>query len=364
MGEKAVFHVETERKRIRVTLYRRQDSGPFHYCFWYRGKRFRESTETGRERDARNVAKDAVFAANNRRSGSKLDLASAVAHYLKNVYPDKEPYGTYADDRDHLNRFSDSTVLDLSSATMGEATAALQKFLDGRGVGPTTLDNDRRSVSRLFAWLMRGKQVNWILNPAASHLIRLPKVTRAPRPPVNQNHMTEFLKVCKADAAVWPVVVLCLSGLRPKGACTVTWEQIDLDAARVLTLEKRVERYIPLNKWAVSELKAHASIGPVWPRHHKKIFPHLRKLRTKHGIPHSVTPQALRRTVTMKLWQAGTPPQIAARIMGHSTETAQRHYVALESLNAGTYVNALDFGKKREKPPQKPPRKTATPEDS
>jgi integrase len=171
-----------------------------------------------------------------------------------------------------------------------------------------------------------------------------PIVHRIPAPASAQD-VTRLLNAARGSPLL-PVLVLVLSGLRPRGALRLRWQDVDLKQRQVRSFEKGRERLIPLGPWAVAQLKPLVAEGPLWPFSHDTAHDVLRALREARGLPGTLTLQSLRRAATARLYAAGVPPQQAARLQGHSVATAERHYVEIASLEARGAAAKLDFGGK------------------
>jgi integrase len=241
--------------------------------------------------------------------------------------------------------------LRLKDLTVEQAAEIIQNYLDAehqRGIGATTLDNVRRDLSRLYSFIIRSRFVPFRENPcfAATGLLCLPKREIRCKRPLSDLEVQTLLWGARDTPIYWNLVLAVGCGLRMIGTCRVKPADVDFDARTVRVMEKKRERIIPLGTWAAGELRD-------WLASHEwrkvdtaKIIKIVATIREEANLAADVTCQALRRTAVKKLWENGVSPQLAARIMGHSVEIAQRHYLQLETLNARDEVNFLDFGPK------------------
>lgn len=231
--------------------------------------------------------------------------------------------------------------------TLASATALMQEYLDYRrfrGKSPQTIDNDRRTLSTAWDWAQSRGLLPFKGNPCAAELLHCPATVTRCRPPVHDAMVTQMLDLCRQQPW-YPQLLLCLgAGMRPCGACRVQIEDVNLLERTVRVMEKRRERIVPLSAWLCGELEAWLGVN-YWKQHHKCTVMHeLAALRKLHGIPNTVTLQAMRRTFLKRCFDRDLSPQKAAAICGNSLVTIQKHYVQMETLSARSVVDKIDFG--------------------
>ena len=399
------FNVRTENAgEVRVTLTRRRVGGNLHYNFWINGEPYRNTCKTPVEREARSKARAAVLAAAGARSGT-LTLKQAIADCLATRFPidvkrkdqpkvkgvSSESSETYLDAKGRLQAFETFSGADtcLDALDLDGAINLVQRFVDHRRktilikkvelangkieeqqreISGRTIKGDQLVLSRFFAWLIKRRNesgqrvVPFKANPADAELLDMPAVETRVKPHLTDIEIDALIAAGKSSQ-LWPVIVLCLSGFRPKGACRQTWERLELDQAEpdALVKEKGDERQIPLSPWSAGELLAWKSArdasGRIWPMHHDTAHDEMAKIRKAGGLSKNTTLQACRRTTEYKLYKDGVSPQLAAKIMGHSVQTAERHYVRFHMLNARGAVQGLNFSAT---PAQKPTQENST----
>jgi len=366
------FEILHGSKRLRVHMHRRTRGGVWHYCFCWKRERYRESTEHDDYEKACGAARRAVAEVmENAPTGPGLTLSEAIERYKKEKWPAQE--GESFSDAHHRLKWFHKVVGEhvITHMSFDAATHLVQTFInkrqagehrpDGKKCGGRTIKGDQLVISAFYAWLIKVKDergrrlVSWRTNPANDGLLMRPAVVTRVLPDVNTKNRKRFLTAARKHE-VWPVVVLCLgAGFRPKGAAGLLWSALDLERGSVTVREKNVERAIPLAEWPWHELKAwrkkHPSAERLWPYHKDTAFDAVRELRRLNNIPEHVTLQALRRTADNALYDAGLMPQDAAGIMGHTPQTAERHYVHWKRRTDRSQVQALNF----EKVPQKLP---------
>jgi len=249
------------------------------------------------------------------------------------------------------------------------ARSLVQKFIDQRkrdGVSAQTIHNDRVVIHGLYAWLMQRELVAWNENPAHTSKkqkkLDTPVVEHRISTPLTADEARGVVEAARENSA-FPSIVLCLSGLRPRGTSRVRWSDVDLFKRTITTFEKSKGRTIPLSLWAVKELAAWKATRPpaseddLIVSSHSWLYKWMHKITKAHP---GVTLQALRRAFLRKLYEDGVSPQLAAKLAGNSVTTIAKHYVSLETLDAHAVVDTLDFGHPQATPPQKPPQKNQT----
>lgn len=358
-----VFSIPTSIGKVRVSLEWREKGASWYYRFHLRGHpREYRSTHEKDEREARRVAEGAVLAAVARASvggQGRVILGEAVRAFLTTRWPDPEREGkeSHRDAKNRLERWVDfQGPADLGSAGSREVTAMVQRFLDSRvreGRSAQTVRNDQTVIHAFLGWIRRRHGI-WESNPASREVLDMPKVGRKIGSLPSGEWIARVLDHARdRQDQIFPVLVLLLSGLRPKGAVGVRWGDFDWEARVVRTNEKKAERRVPLSSWAVGLLRplAGRAEDPVWPFNRFTAFDALARIRSEIGAPEGITLQSFRRAAAVRLWEGGAPVQVAARIMGHTIQTATRHYVDLDALGASGSAELLDFSNKKSQNP-------------
>lgn len=345
----------------------------WHYVFFHNGKRYRGSTGKIDQSEAEGVARSAAEKVRDtvHHSAAALTLSAAIEECLLTRFPDPQPEDrSYRDARNRLDAFAACVGKDtaLSVLDVDAATALVQKYIDKRRadkISAQTIQNDRVVISKFFAWLMQRKRVNWQRNPAHKSQLDTPKVARVAAPPVSDDAAMKLLKAARQSPA-FPAIVLCLSGMRPRGASRITWKDVDLDTGTIRPNEKGRERIIPLSDWAKGELKKwrashppHDESEPVISSH-SALYKWMKSVKTSAGFEKGVSLQALRRTFLHRLFSAGVSPQVAAKLAGNSVQTIQKHYVDIGTMNANEAANVIDFSHRLTKRLTKKGKKRAT----
>jgi len=279
-----------------------------------------------------------------------LTLREALAELLFARWPEGTREGnlTFKSHAHVLKKFAEHIGDVRCNDLTPDLTASyVQRFLDQRrslGDSARSIINYRKLLSSNFSWLIRRRLLPFRANPASASMVGCERpIVRCGRP-LSDTEAQQLLDATRSSE-IYLSILLCLAGgLRPRGASRVKREHLDLDSKSLMVFEKGRERVIPLSDWFVSEVKT-------WLQTHEwhiycadEVWKRLQKLRKAHGLPSHVQLQACRRTFLRKLFEAGVAPQLAANLAGNSLEIIQRHYVSLETLNARSVVNVLDFG--------------------
>lgn len=318
--------------------------------FCWRGKRIQESTGTSDLATARAWAHRRISEETRAPAakGTEVLVGVAVDLFCTERAKDRPAGHPGRNERFPLRRFAESAPrLDLSDHD--RTCDAVRAYFKGRHVSPVTLDDERRILHRFFAWLGENRLVAYPANPAARKDLHLPTEVRAPRPPANAADLERLLAAARGHR-LYPVLVLMCSGFRLSGVRRLEWEGVDWPARTVRVTEKRLERVVPLSSWAIEALQACRARGPIWPFGAGLAHRDLAGLRQRLGIPPALTFGAMRRAAYTRLYQAGVPPQKAARIMGNSVQVAMRHYVDLESVHAHDAAEVLGLVQKLVQP--------------
>jgi integrase len=142
-----------------------------------------------------------------------------------------------------------------------------------------------------------------------------------------------------------PVIALCYwAGLRTAEAVNLHWDDVDLDAGRITIVpregiittkqRRRIVRVEPelleyLTRREATDFNrfdtvcAMADVGRAG-----MVWDYLRKARTLLRIGEEFTYQNLRRTRST-IWFSNFPSHVAAAWMGHSEDTARKHYLSV-----------------------------------
>ncbi|GMV79512.1 MAG: hypothetical protein AMXMBFR7_06960 [Planctomycetota bacterium] len=360
---------------VTVHLFRRRlPDGPLWYRFWLGGKKYSASTGMPVDRDARQIARDALIEAIARstaREAVDRRLEACVRVYQENIPP------TYSkahrrNTRYRLGGFVEyaDPALDLAASSADRMSALVQNFLAERaaaGNGPVTIRNYRVALSGFFAWLMRRREndgtawVQWAFNPASSDRVESPRIEIKLRPPLEDDQVEALIKAASGTDLL-PAVVLMLSGCRPVGVARMRWRDVDTEKRIVWVQEKGHLAPVPISTWAADRIKGWMKTRSPKPTQDDVVCgttregmdQSLKYLRLAHGLPAALTWGALRRYADFKLYQAGVSPQEAGAQLRHSPATAQKHYVDWRKLTSHKVADVLSFERPAKSPAKSP----------
>jgi len=349
------FPVRTERGQVWVALRKRSKTGPWWYDFHLKGKRFRDTTETTIETEAKGKASEAVEKAMRAEGFAPLTLRDLCDQCLDSLWPEhlRSRHKGFQDHRRTFKQFcAENGGIMPTQMTVREFAAIVQKFLDSRlraEMHPQTIRNDRTRISRLCSWLIQRHLVPWESNPINKHLIRTPDIPRRKPVGIAEGHI-KTLVTHGPESAVWGAIVLCLGvGLRPIEAERVKWSDIDFDKRRLRAYAKRRERVVELPPWAEQELK---KMRPKMPKEGETVVgftvsgmaQHLQIFREEHRLPSIVTFQRMRQAAAMRAAPHMSTIQYANHF-GHSLAVAHAHYLGYGITGDSKALKALDFGR-------------------
>jgi site-specific recombinase XerD len=278
-----------------------------------------------------------------------MTLHEGILVFLDTVYPEHKRTNNKSY-RGDLSRLKQAMHIipdvPLAGLLPEEASDHIQKYIDYRqfkGCDPTTIDGDRRTLSRLFSFLIKYRMVSFRGNPAFKKLLRCPKMTVVCKRPLNAQELDTLIAIAR-PTDIYPFILLALCcGLREIGASRVRPGDVDFVGRSVMVTEKSIARAVPCGQWFCAELQGWLSKNE-WKHYHADTISHrLADLRAAHGLPAHFCFQNLRINFIEKLWKAGVAPQMAASLAGNSVEVIQKHYCRLDRLNARGIVDLLDF---------------------
>jgi len=342
------FKVLTETDEIKITLEKRGKSAHITCRFSIHGKQIERSTKTNNIQLARIKAKQiANDLSSHAQSTGTLAMHSAIDWYLETEWPNKIDHAKKY--HQILTDFKTNTEnLDLTTCGATKATEIIQNYLDQRALKKSiqsinTLHRDQRHISAFFGWINKRKKL-WIHNPALKQYLTLKPAKTSADKPIEIEVLNKFL-IRAEDYEIFPTILLCLNGLRAKGAVKIKWQDIDFKRGLVKTLEKRVERFVPLSPYVQAKLEAFRpkpATGPLWPYNYYTAHDELKLIREEYSLPDSLTFNRIRATGEWMMYEQGVPPQKAAKMLGHTVQTATRHYINLESLSAHDAAAKID----------------------
>lgn len=379
-------------------------SSAWHYCFCWKGERFRATTKSSDLPTAKSVAVRAIEAAQNSQNSAlqtptepkSKSLSDLFDVFLFQMFPNETDRnslnGYYAQmkmkGRAWFNRLlkvpqtvyrgaplaSDAAKYpgDWSSfggqlagltadCTSDEARDAMQAFVSEYKtlVSGVSVHNHTRAAHRFFAWLIRSRHVSFMVNPASCALLDMPVKQRVVKAPASPEALEALILGLRADA-LFPVLVLMCAGFRAKECTRAKWADLELPEPKTEEGKKRAVdvagvaqvhgkgkrgRRIPLAPWHVKMLREFkARVNVLAPE--QRVWP-----RSHCALFHKFkrcskeagfTLGAIRRFTAWKLWTSGLTTQETADIMGNSPATLERYYVQFGTTESSKAVQALD----------------------
>lgn len=344
------FTVQTERKKVRVKLYRYGTGGDFYFRFWFKGKPYNRSTGQQSEHGAKKAVKRLIeeIAAPH---AIQQPVSKWVEDFLLAMYPAKEGR-TYGDKKFRLNAFA-MYMGNREFANLPDERAKQEvvKYLDYRskeGDKPRSLINHQLVLSRFSNWLMQRGYATWVRNPANRKMMDLPKPVKNIKAPLTDEQAERLLQT--EDKVIRMVFALILGcGFRPAGIMRLKWEHFDSKLRTIVVTEKNRVRILPLSDWVYSAMKAcECEKGPVWPYNQDSLCKNVKRRAADVGLP-EVRLYDCRRTFIFKGFEAGLSSDVVAGIAGNSPKVIERHYLDASRLANSAAVNAISYGKNRRK---------------
>lgn len=360
----------TDSGSIRIRLYWPAKGASWYYRFWSRGIQYHATTKTDVLTRARVVAiQEARKADRARDPAAPLTLNRAISRSLCARWPNENPLDrSYTSARNRLDQFAtwaggDTNLAALSTDDTIDLVQAYLTHRQKNGASPTTIRNDQLVLSGLFAWLLKThrRQLDYRANPASRKLLTLPRHVQRAEPPLSREVQLAVLVAARGHET-WPAVVLGLGlGLRSIEIARLRWQDVDFALRLARVGAKNRERLVPMAERVAEELQAlkDAEWVKPWRMGSHSMHDQLSALRGTKGLPPDVTMQALRRTAAFRLSRELQPLDYA-RILGHTLNVAQRHYLAFGSYGlaaAGNVLTPADWPRPAESPVEIPRRK-------
>lgn len=153
----------------------------------------------------------------------------------------------------------------------------VEEFLGKRSVSYVTRDNDRRTLTRFFAWCAQRPRRWCTSNPAREVRVERPHDIQPPAIlTVDEARAIMDSARRHKDGILVPYIALCLfGGLRPFEAARLGWEQILLDDAEIRIeghqSKTRRARTVPVCPTLAAWLRAYKK-KPILPKNFRKHF--------------------------------------------------------------------------------------------
>jgi len=222
-----------------------------------------------------------------------------------------------------------------------------------RKLAPGTINGTLSVVSRLFAFLIEeGLMSRQPVQPHRHHVLEpktLPK-------PMAETDVVSFFRVIDSVQHRLLFLLMLRCGLRVSEACTLTWEQIDMETGtiRINNSKGQVDRVVYLSPDVEQALKQWPRVlsrcGYLFPSDLKPSQPLTARTVQRWmvhyvqqaGITRPYTPHCLRHTFATQLLNAGIPLEVLKELMGHQSIQMTLRYAQLyESTKREQYNQAM-----------------------
>ncbi len=260
------------------------------------------------------------------------------------------------DTRNRLKRFLSSklSLQPLGFFATDAGTKALEKWLDGLPVGPTTFNNYRRHLSIFFGWAVKNSKLP--RNPCAQIEERRKKRSEEQEAEIiTPAEFRSLLLVARGSLAGvsederWSPGLLAgvalqgFCGIRAKEMTRLEWKSVDFEEGQVLVSKgqgkTRKGRLIPLPEACRSWLKEFAGkSGPVVPSEYQKKVSGLRAIMRNPSqatrsapafVPSEMPDNCLRHSFATYHLAIHKSEALTSRLMGNSPGVLRDNYEAL-----------------------------------
>jgi integrase/recombinase XerD len=222
-----------------------------------------------------------------------------------------------------------------------------------RGLAASTINGHLSMLKELFDFLREDSQMQ--TQPVIRRRHRLPTPTTLPKP-IAEADLVAFFKVIDSirDRLIFLLMLRC--GLRVSEACSLTWNDVDLEAAsiRINNGKGQVDRVVyiaPDVEKALQLWQARATPSPyLFPSRRRRAAPlgrgdvhwHMKKYLRLAGIQSDYSAHCLRHTFATQLLNAGVSLEVLKELMGHrSIQMTLRYTLLYEATKRRQYDEAM-----------------------
>lgn len=290
-------------------------------------------------------------------AAKRRTLEEAIKRYQEEILP-RKPKSQKHQTR-QLNWWSKKigylSLADVTTSVISEYRSKLadERNLSGKKKSPATVNRYMAALSHLLS--IAHKEWEWIHENPCSRLSKLPE----PRGRVrflDEREREALLLACRESQSkhLYPIVVLALStGARQGEIMSLTWEQVDLEAGRIVLHETKNNdrRVLPLTGHALDVLKEWSCV-----RHFSSslLFPNKRNPNVPIDIRspwYTAMKRAdiqdfrfhdLRHSAASYLAMNGATLAEIAEVLGHKTLQMVKRYAHLSEAHTSSVVASMN----------------------
>lgn len=222
-----------------------------------------------------------------------------------------------------------------------------------RGLAAATINGHLSLLTELFDFLREDRQMP--TQPVIRRRHRLLAPTTLPKP-LAEADLLAFFKVIDSirDRLIFLLMLRC--GLRVSEVCSLTWQDIDLEAAsvRINNSKGQVDRVVyiaPDLEKALQLWQARSKLSPyLFPSRRRRSSPlgrgdlhwQMKKYLRLAGVQANYSPHCLRHTFATQLLNAGVSLEVLKELMGHrSIQMTLRYTKLYEATKRQQYDQAM-----------------------
>jgi len=332
-----------------MRVFRRNGSDVWWADHHAGGRRHRKSTETADKRKAEKKARSWAKELDEQFAVVRIPtmLSAAIKGFLQECEEAHLAINTVRGYRHILNRFlAVAGNEDISLWSRDAAFDKVTEFIRVRRAEVKNYEKERVVVGTFFNF---AKSKRWYRgeNPAGGKLHRQRKPRRGFVIPERRTTPEEDQALRREGhkSPVWPVLLLTRwAGMRRGEACAIRWSEIDLQqgCADVMGHEggRKHPRRVWLAPWVVMQLRSMKPAWlprdgdiPIWPHHPDSATELLGELCDEH-LDRKISFNDLRASFATDCYEHGLSAEQESKIVGHSPEVANKHYLEYEAKEA------------------------------
>lgn len=272
--------------------------------------------------------------------------------YVADVGPHDKSAQTTRARKGGADRLSESPIASVLLTRLDRA--ALDRHIRGWTGARSTLRSDLITLRAAWTWARERDLVPDRELPRVTVTVRPDDAVTSRYTPTAEEvaRVLHHLRAARTRPKGWAwraVYLLWSTGCRPGEVATLSWDQVGLEAKRIEVVGKTGRRAVPLHPDTATEVAR-------WPRLNEwvtgsrpaNILGHLHR-HVERACAKAECERwslyGLRRAAVMRLYRAGQDPSVAASVLGHSPQTAMRHYRQISDEDLAAAVVKAELGK-------------------